>query len=360
MTVRILLGDVREQLKTLPAESVHCVVTSPPYWGLRDYGVSGQLGSEETPAEHIETMVGVFREVRRVLRSDGVCWVNYGDTYANDAKWGGATGGKHPKALHGSSVGRSKRSTGLKPKDMCGIPFRFAMAMQADGWWWRQTLPWFKRNGMPESTSDRPANSIEYVFMLTKSGHCWYDVDAVALPVSPNTNARVSQDVAKQVGSLRANGGAKTNGPMKAVVRRPKSVVAGAGVRSNESFEAATRENLPDRNFRNSDLFWMSVVGPLGLISDGDGEPLALDVAVRSFKEAHFATFPPKLIEPLILGACPKGGLVLDPFGGAGTTGLVADRLGRDAVLIELNPKYGEIARKRIHGDAPLFVEVAA
>lgn len=401
--VRILLGDVRTRLAGLPADSVHCIVTSPPYWGLRDYGVAGQLGLEPTPGEHVAAMVDVFRAVRRVMRPDGVCWVNYGDSYA------GTVNGR--SAADTKALGRDDRTFrdkpfstavgGLKPKDLCMVPFRFALAMQDDGWWLRSVLPWVKRNGMPESIEDRPATAVEYVFMFTRSARYRYDADAVKRVMAPGSIARLEQDVDNQVGSARANGGAKTNGRMKAVGTLQHKYGAdtdGAYRRLSGANEASTLierqrargrstygrhtlgEALPldqrrergidprheghinhttldtfprgERNFRNGDLFFESIGtdggGPHGLLTDADGAPLALDVAPQPFAEAHFATFPPKLIAPLIKAGCPDGGTVLDPFGGAGTTGLVASGLGRDAILIELNPDYAEIARRRI------------
>lgn len=337
MTVRILEGDCRYVLSKLKDECVHCVVTSPPYFGLRDYGVDGQIGLEPSPAEFVDELVAVFREVRRVLRSDGTLWLNLGDSYANDGKWGGHTGGKHVKALHCTPIGRNKRYTGLKPKDLIGIPWRVALALQEDGWYLRRDIIWHKLNPMPESVRDRPSTAHEYMFLLTKEPTYYYDADAILEPVSPNTHARLSQDVASQVGSARANGGTKSNGTMKAVGRGPKTTAAGSGIKNNESFAAACCLPVTHRNKRS--------VWPL---------------ATEAFSEAHFATFPPALVEPCIKAGCPAGGTVLDPFGGAGTTGMVADRLGRDAILIELNPEYAAIAQRRIKGDAGMFATVAA
>ncbi|WP_425065600.1 DNA-methyltransferase [Reyranella sp.] len=312
MTITILLGDVREQLKTLEDESVHTVVTSPPYFGLRDYGMPGQIGLEPSPAAFVEVMVEVFREVRRVLRSDGTLWLNLGDSYANDGKWGGSTGGKHASALHGDSgIGRRKLSTGMKPKDLMGVPWRVAFALQADGWYLRQDIIWSKPNPMPESVTDRCTKAHEYLFLLSKSGRYYFDVDAIAEKA------------------------ACPDGPGNT---KPYDI---PGQRSGENSNlGGSTHKIGARETRNKRSVWT--------------------VATQPFKEAHFATFPPALIEPCILAGSPKGGVILDPFGGAGTTGLVADRLGRDAVLIELNPDYAEIARKRIRGDAPLFATVAA
>lgn len=337
MTVKILIGDVREQLRLLPADHFDCVVTSPPYFGLRDYGVAGQIGLEDTPAAFVEEMVAVFREVWRVLRDDGTLWLNLGDSYANDTKWGGQTSGKHVNALQGNTgIGRRRSNTGLKSKDMMGIPWRVAFALQADGWYLRRDIIWHKLNPMPESVRDRPSTAHEYLFLLSKNERYYYDAEAIVEPVSPNTHARLSQDVMSHVGSARANGGAKTNGNMKAVGRGPKTQAAGTGIKNNESFVAACSMPVTHRNKRS---VW--------------------SLATEAFSEAHFATFPPSLVEPCILAGSPAGGTVLDPFGGAGTTGLVADRLQRHATLIELNPEYAALARRRIDGDAPLFAGAA-
>jgi len=333
MTIRILTGDCRDILRTLPDESVHCVVTSPPYWGLRDYGVEGGIGLEATPSEHIDNLVGVFREVRRALRSDGTLWLNYGDSYAT-----GTRGERSPtnRGLHGYwespdvKCRIAGRSEGLKPKDLMGLPWRVAFALQADGWWLRQDIIWSKPNPMPESVTDRCRKAHEYLFLMSKSARYFYDQDAILEPCSRNTHARLSQDVQAQVGSERAHAGRKTNGNMKAVGRGPKTALAGSGIKYNESFAPAVSMPVTERNKRS---VW--------------------EVATQPFSQAHFATFPPALIEPCIMAGCPRGGVVLDPFGGAGTTGLVADRLGRNAILIELNPEYAAMARRRIARDQP-------
>ncbi len=410
--VTIYLGDVREQLRLLPADSFDCVVTSPPYWGLRDYGtgrweggdpdcdhrsptmregrdenraklagsaatnsaqlllahrsacgkcgavkVDEQIGLEPTLAEHIAAMVEVFREVRRVLKPTGVCWINYGDCYATSPN--GRSAADTKAAGNDDRTFRDKPFSTiqgtLKSKDLCMVPERLFIALQDDGWWVRSKMPWIKRNGMPESITDRPANSLEQVALLTKSERYWYDAEAVRKPASPSTNSRVAQNVAAQAGSSRANGGAKTNGPMKAVVRfkkpgvTPKSAGDETGIRANESWHASTAgPPLNDRNFRNTDLFFSSIEVPFGLISDAEGTPLAIDANPQGFSEAHFATFPMALIEPLIKAGCPVGGHVLDPFGGSGTTALAAVTMGRSATLIELNPAYATLARARI------------
>lgn len=339
MSVRILIGDVRDRLKELPDESVDCAVTSPPYFGLRDYGVVGQIGLEADPAEYTDELVKVFREVRRVLKSTGTLWLNLGDSYANDGKWGGHMGGKHAKALHGPAVWRGKKQTGLKPKDLIGIPWRVAFFLQADGWWLRQDIIWSKPNPMPESVTDRCTKAHEYLFMLTKSARYFYDAEAIKEPMSMSSVERLTQpNIDSQAGSDRVPG--KTNGPMKAVGKVDKQ--RGHSRRHagfNDRWDAMEKAEQCS-GMRNKRSVW--------------------EVATRPFSEAHFASFPPALIEPCIKAGCPVGGLVLDPFGGAGTTGMVADRLGRNAILIELNPEYAEIARRRIKHDAPMFADVEA
>lgn len=340
MTVRIITGDCREKLREMPDASVHCVVTSPPYFGLRDYGVANAIGLEPSIAEHLDALTAVFREVHRVLRADGTLWLNYGDAYAT-----GTTSTRKPTARgkHGYwenpavNMRVSGRDLGLKPKDMMGLPWRLAFALQADGWYLRQDIIWSKPNPMPESVTDRCTKAHEYLFLLSKSERYCYDQDAILEPCSPNTHARLSQDVMAQVGSARAHAGGKTNGNMKAVGRGPKTQPAGLGIKHNESFAAAVSMPVTQRNKRS---VW--------------------EIPTQPFSEAHFATFPPDLIEPCIKAGCPEGGTVLDPFGGAGTTGLVADRLKRNAILIELNPDYAAMAERRIRGDAPLLAQVAA
>ena len=360
MTVSILQGDVRAVLATLPADHFDCCVTSPPYFGLRDYGVEGQIGLEPTLAEYLATMVDVCRGVRRVLKPEGTFWLNIGDSYAGS--WGAQSRGGAPsdkstlkgnghqgggpkiKSLSSVQIeaapkgqtgtGSLSRTAGLKSKDLMMVPNRLAILLQDDGWYVRSEIIWHKPNPMPESVTDRPTGAHEKIWLLTRSPKYFYDAEAVLVPASPNTHARLSQDVQNQVGSARANGGAKTNGNMKAVGR--KLAPEGEGIKNNGSFDAAMAIMPSMRNLRN---VW--------------------SVTTQPFKEAHFATFPPALAETCIKAGCPVGGHVLDPFGGAGTTGLVADRLGRHATLIELNSEYIEIARRRIEGDAPLLTALS-
>jgi len=385
MSVTIRHGDCREVLNTMPAKSVHTCVTSPPYFGLRDYGTrtwkggdpecdhkgderyytektaavssSGafsqpgeankerlkngrwreggtcqcgavhhdpQIGLEATPDAFVAEMVAVFREVRRVLRDDGTLWLNLGDSYSGSGKgaWNVPDERKvNVKETYRPNVNPSKigntareaaktkyagedRNYGLKPKDLIGIPWRVAFALQADGWYLRQDIIWSKPNPMPESVTDRCTKAHEYIFLMSKSARYFYDADAVKEP-----GAEPDRERNDRIGG--ANGH---------TVRHSEGGMIGA---------TATR---------NKRSVWT--------------------VTTQPYSEAHFATFPPALIEPCILAGCPKGGTVLDPFGGAGTTGLVADRLGRNAFLIELNPEYAAMAERRIRGDAGMFAEV--
>lgn len=318
MTWNLHTGDALTVLRTLPAESVHCCVTSPPYWGLRDYGVAGQLGLEASPAEYLARMVEVFGEVRRVLRKDGTLWLNIGDSYNAAGRTGhGTRVGYKQETNRASAVGadspRPSDDT-LKPKDLCGVPWRLAFALQADGWWLRQDIIWHKPNPMPESVRDRCTKAHEYIFMLTKSARYYYDAAAVSEPAIyaglPGQDASGFKDPEQFNGKHRR--------------RADKQ-------RGHGRMEKAEQCG----GMRNKRSVWT--------------------VATSPFPGAHFATYPEALIEPCILAGSPKGGTVLDPFSGAGTTGLVAAKLGRAFVGIELNPEYVAMAELRCKG--PLFVE---
>lgn len=355
MSVTILQGDCRDKLRELPDASVNMCVTSPPYFGLRDYGVDGQMGLEPTPDEFVAGMVAVFREVRRVLRDDGTLWLNIGDSYTGSGKGGNPDPGSSKQATNAGSqsvgclygTGKTAREAAvtnvtrknfdLGPKQLLGIPWRLAFALQADGWILRQDIIWSKPNPMPESVRDRCTKAHEYLFLLSKGPRYYFDAQAIAEPVAPSTIARLAQDVGEQAGSDRVPG--KTNGRMKAVPPR----FGGSQYGDDDSPESRTKSGndyeLGDGT-RNRRSVWT--------------------VATQPFSEAHFATYPPALIEPCILAGCPIGGTVLDPFFGAGTTGLVADRLQRDCIGIELNPEYAALAERRIRGEAGMFAEVLA
>lgn len=289
-TLEIHNGDCIEVMRSMPDESVHCCVTSPPYWSLRDYGVDGQIGLEETLDKWVAQIVTVFREVRRVLRSDGVCWLNLGDSYSQNIEPGFNSNANRPE-----SARCTRLRCHLPPKQLLGQPWRVAFALQADGWWLRQDIIWHKPNPMPESVRDRCTKAHEYLFLLTKSDRYWWDWEAIA---EPSIHA----------GELRVRRGSKKNFcPVK-----QRTVPKGTRI-------------VPEK--RNKRSVWTVPTVP--------------------YYEAHFATYPPDLIKPCILAGCPAGGTVLDPFAGSGTTGQVALELGRSAVLIELNPEYVKLIHKR-------------
>ena len=355
MSVKILVGDVLERLAELSDESVHCVVTSPPYWGLRDYGVSGQLGLEPTLGEHLEIMVKVFAGVRRVMRPDATLWLNYGDCYATSVN--GKTHLQDDARVRSPNDDRTftdkpMSTVGgvLKPKDLCMIPNRLAIALQEDGWWVRSEIIWAKPNPMPESVQDRPTSAHEKIWLLSKSQRYYYDADAVRTKLAPKTlttegtvRAQIEDDGSGKVKKANMGGMVRKPDPRGANLKNVWHDKQSGHSRRHAGFNERWDQMTPDEqqalgaNLRN---VW--------------------DIATKPFPDAHFATFPPQLAEACIKAGCPEGGTVLDPFGGSGTTGLVADRLKRDAILIELNPEYAAMAERRIKGDAPLFTEVAA
>lgn len=399
MSVRILIGDVFDRLAELPDESIDCVATSPPYWGMRDYGCEGQLGMEPTLGEHLDVMVRVFGEVRRVMKPGGTLWLNYGDCYATKPNGRSAAATKaagnddrtfrdkpfstvgpifakeHTRDRRGShstltgapppdTLGRIAAGGTLKPKDLCMIPNRLAIALQDAGWWVRSEIIWGKPNPMPDSSGRyRPSTAHEKIWLLTKSAKSYYDSEAVRMPAAEASLSRWAQDVEAQDGSDRANAGGKTNGAMKAVGGQYSKPYLGESKRGHKAARVQDPSDVKRRIVEGK----MNGSIPAGrLLRNYEPDlsaiipPEVWSIATAAFSEAHFATFPPALVAPCIMAGCPEGGVVLDPFGGAGTTGLVADRLGRDAILIELNPDYAELARRRIKADAGLFAEVAA
>ncbi len=357
MSVRIINADVMEGLRQLPDESVHCVVTSPPYWGLRDYGVDGQIGLERTLAEHIARMVEVFREVRRVMRNDATLWLNYGDCYATSVN--GRSAADTKAAGNDDRTFRDKPFSTiggvLKPKDLCMIPHRLAIALQEDGWWVRMDIVWAKPNPMPESIKDRPTKAHEYVFLLTKAERYYYDAEAIketALwPEGPNSPESIKSPYGQ--GFTRANIGLKGN----AKTFRGGSYVGGEpGPRT----ETGNTKPRPSGTQHKQIELGQQIGGYLG-----SNDPFASRnkrsvwlIATAPFPEAHFATFPPGLPEICIKAGCPVGGTVLDPFSGAGTTALVADRLQRNAIGIELNPEYAAMSERRINGDRGALLDL--
>lgn len=336
-TVRFLQGDAIHALKSLPNDSVDCVVTSPPYWNLRDYGVDGQIGLEETVESYLARLVQVFREVRRVLVPTGTCWVNIGDTYVQSGGRGaqGETGARADRryTLHrGAQFPRFPRE--IPPKSLLGIPWRLALAMQADGWLLRQEIIWHKPSPMPESALDRCTRAHEPVFLFTRQGDYHWDRLAMAEPVTGNAHRR---------GPMKTPAGWVTDGRPHSPVNHqtsenhpktagvtPKSAPPGSRIRANTSFHAATTDLVERRNRRS---VWTIPSEPC--------------------RDAHFATFPRALVRPCILAGCPAKGTVLDPFAGSGTVGVVAIETARNAILIDLNPEYLEIAKDRIRSTTP-------
>jgi DNA modification methylase len=384
MVVRIIQGDCRQVLLDLPPESVDCIVTSPPYWQQRDYQLPPTIWGGDPDCDHqwsqrlrqhkggsagngvmlaggraiveaqdlvkdidagefcancgawrgsldlepdyrffVAHIVEIGRYLWRVLKRDGTLWLNLGDSYS-----AGGNGGQHNVRLPrfhghkrrlGDMTGQRKYPPqGLKSKDLVGIPWRVAFALQDEGWILRQDIIWHKPNPMPESVTDRCTKAHEYLFLLAKSGRYYFDADAIAEPASVNTSKH------------------RTKAGLIDYSRR-KLAEHGERIKSNDSFSSAVSEVTETRNKRD---VWT--------------------IGSEAFSEAHFATFPPALIEPAILAGCRPDGTVLDPFGGAGTVGLVADRLQRNAILIEMSPEYVEMAQRRIFSDAPLFAKVAA
>lgn len=314
---QILLGDCRETLKTLPDQSVHCCVTSPPYFGLRDYGVDGQIGLESTPAEFIAGMVAVFREVRRVLRDDGTLWLNLGDSYAANRGSGASGIGAKQATNVGANLGKLRVPDGLKEKDLIGIPWRVAFALQSDGWYLRQDIIWAKPNPMPESVRDRCTKSHEYIFLLSKSPRYYFDSDAIKEPAICGAKGSEFHIGKTGIHQLSRSQKVRPSAP-KGSFQGKTEAMSGTG---QNAFRAVTET-------RNKRSVWT--------------------VATRPYKGAHFATFPPDLIEPCILAGCPEGGTVLDPFGGSGTTAGVAVANGRDAILCELSPEYAGLVEDRV------------
>lgn len=327
--VTVLQGDALESLRLLDDQSVNCCVTSPPYWGLRDYGVDGQLGLEQTPQDYVDNMVAVFREVHRVLADDGTLWMNLGDSYAANRSYQVNSTKGGPKHGPGQSAGGkgARVPDGLKPKDLIGIPWRVAFALQADGWYLRQDIIWAKPNPMPESVRDRCTKSHEYLFLLSKSEKYYYDFAAMQEPASGwnGSEFHTGKTGEHQLGRSSTKprkGNAKT-------FRGGGACTQGQSFVNSASTERDSHGNQPNETgTRNKRDVWT--------------------IATTPFKAAHFATFPPKLIEPCVLAGCPVGGVVLDPFGGSGTIGMVARQHGRNAVLLELNPEYVDIACARI------------
>jgi DNA modification methylase len=338
----ILHGDALNMLKTLPDESVQCCVTSPPYFGLRDYSVQGQIGLEDSPNAYVAKLVAVFREVRRVLRSDGVLWLNLGDSYAGsgrgrdaDGTWNPGKGGSKQETNHGAITGRVvnpksfskgaidagaignawvKPPQGFKAKDLMGIPWMVAFALRTDGWWLRQDIIWSKPNPMPESVTDRCTKSHEYIFLLSKSATYFYDNEAVKEPYTAEID--------------------RWGGDFKR--RAINEKIDPDGMANANSLARCGRDMRLDKNGRNRRSVW--------------------NITTKPFSGAHFATFPPEIPEICIKAGSKKGDTILDPFAGSGTTLEVAARLDRNYIGIELNEKYiKDLIEPRLANVNPLF-----
>ena len=308
-TDRILCGDALEMLRTLPDNSVHCCVTSPPYYALRDYGVDGQIGREDTPAQYVARLTDVFSEVRRVLRPSGTLWLNIADTYAGKGNQGDSVDPKYPNGRTGQTVAINRRVEGCKAKDMIGIPWMLAFALRDSGWYLRSDIIWMKANPMPESCKDRPSRCYEHVFLLTKSRSYYYDAAAIAEPVAESTPMRMR----RKFGKNKYSAGIPGQAHQHLNDYRPNGYA---------------EEDIP--LLRNKRDVWQINSVP--------------------YKGAHFAAYPPKLVETCLLAGCPQEGIVLDPFLGSGTTAAVAKQMGRHYIGIELNPDYCELAKQRIGG----------
>jgi DNA modification methylase len=325
MTNTVHHGDCLTVLKTFPDEFIDCCVTSPPYWGLRDYGVSGQLGLEKTPEEYVAKMVEVFREVKRVLKKEGTVWLNLGDSYNGSGKAGSNPEyqDRHTEfgkpSVHKERFGMPTDVKDLKPKDLVGIPWRVAFALQADGWYLRSDIIWHKPNPMPESVTDRPTKSHEYIFLLSKSAKYYFDQEAVKEEATGYDGRR----------DTLYKGGTKDmacTGQHQRWKRR-KNDDTNYGGNGNGFKDHSGYNKLENPYVRNIRSVWTIPTSP--------------------YPEAHFATFPPKLIEPCILAGCPENGIVLDPFIGSGTVAQVATLHRRNWIGIELNPDYIKLADKR-------------
>lgn len=352
MSFELLQGDCIELLKTLPEQSVQCVVTSPPYYGLRDYGVDGQIGLESTPDEYVSKLVQVFREVKRALKDDGTCWINLGDSYAGGAgRWGGTDNLSGFQAASKGSVTQIQHTKKwehetIKQKDLIGIPWMVAFALRADGWYLRSDIIWAKPNPMPESVKDRPTKSHEYLFLLSKAQKYYYDAEAIFEPANydgrkdtqfkgsnkydADTLARVGGERwprSMQTGATgeKHSGYKNPDGSLRVSVMKQDNT----GNPTYTGFNDRYKENHPDGiPARNKRTVWT--------------------INTQPFKGAHFAVMPEKLVEPCILAGSKEGDTVLDPFNGSGTVGAVAVRNGRSYKGIDLNGEYIQMAHERI------------
>jgi DNA modification methylase len=348
---KIYHGDALDILKTLSDESVDCCVTSPPYWGLRDYGVKGQLGLEKTPEQYVEKMVDIFNEVKRVLKKEGTLWLNLGDSYAGSGQRGNSDAKKHS---HCKSINAFNVPTGLKPKDLVGIPWMVAFALRNEGWYLRQDIIWHKPNPMPESVKDRCTKSHEYIFLISKSKKYYFDT-----LYEEATGYDGRNDIDYKGGNKDVSIGKHKRW------KTPDGWDTTKGEGGHGSFHKSGREKGKkgyERKYENTNY-------------GGDGNGLhnhpgysnienpyvknkrsVWNVATEPFSEAHFATYPQKLIVDCIKAGCPENGIVLDPFMGSGTTAIVARKLNRNFIGIEINEEYIKIADKRLYNELGIYL----
>ena len=318
----IIVGDVRQRLNDLESGSVRTCITSPPYWGLRDYGNDNQIGLEQSPSEYVAKLVEVFADVHRVLADDGTLWLNLGDSYAGSGK-GRNADGTHPTGSMqdsnlGTIIGNLTKAGGEIPaKNLVGIPWRVAFALQEFGWYLRQDIIWAKPNPMPESVTDRCTKSHEYLFLLSKSPKYFYDNEAIKELATPEGIARRKRGVSANYKNVGGSPGQTEQG-----LAKPRAL--------NPDLDVAITRNKRD--------VWT--------------------IPTKPFKGAHFAVMPESLVEPCVLAGSQQGDLVLDPFAGSGTVGVVALRHERNFVGIEINPVYAQLANDRIFNDGPLMNEV--
>ena len=323
MKDKIICGDSLEVLQTLASESIDCIITSPPYWGLRDYGVKGQLGLEKTPEEYVVKLVEIFREVKRVLKKEGTFWLNLGDSYSTPKK-GNTETNKNKTRVTDSF--KKELPPGMKPKNLVGIPWRVAFALQADGWYLRQDIIWAKPNPMPESVTDRCTKSHEYIFLLTKNPKYYFDNEAIK---------------EKAVWDLDGTGTeARKDRQLEGMKSGPTEMKNGIRPRGDRRLRASTFKKVQKIGLAQSKAEYVETFGR--------NKRSVWTVTTKPYKEAHFATFPQDLIIPMVKAGCPENGLVLDPFMGSGTTAITARTLGRHYLGIELNPEYIKLAEDRL------------
>ena len=306
---RIICGDALETLKNFPDESINCSITSPPYYGLRDYHKKEQIGREKTVEEYLDRLINVFREVRRVLKKDGTCFIVIGDSYAGTSSKKEQRDPKYPKGRNGQNPSITQKVLGYKSKDLMGIPWRLAFALREDGWYLRSDIIWHKENAMPEACKDRPTRSYEHIFLLSKSPRYYYDYDSLAEPMKEVSKKRYVRGRSKENKYLNENSGAKIQ-----------------KINEARGYGQYKGDNIPQ--FRNKRDIWT--------------------INTTSFRGNHYAAFPPKLAEICTIAGCPKGGIILDPFIGSGTVGLIALLHNRKYIGIELNEEYVNLTKKRI------------